>query len=452
VAKKSAKDLQAWRDERRQPDHKPPEYYRTAAQRDRDRILYSSAFRRLGGVTQVVAAREEGHLFHNRLTHSLKVAQLARRISQKLQKDVDSDRGLKARLRERGGLDPDVAEAAGLAHDLGHPPFGHIAEKILNKTIRDEGRGPKDGFEGNAQSFRIVTRLAAIDDELEGLNLTRATLNAVLKYPWTAERQIKGIDASKYGVYSTEQDDFEFARSGLEVEEFDRSLEAEVMDWADDIAYSVHDVEDFFRAGLIPLGTFTKVVQLDPVFDRVEKYWDEDHYGRKPKRAEYETAAGLVLVFPLVPPFQGTKGDRAKLRSYTSQRIGTLVEAAHFGPGGLVVDRAARVQAELFKQLTYHYVVANAALATQQVGQREVVRRLYEIYRLALSSGEAASSIFPPRVRNEVAAVMGPSADPRLAVRVAADVVAGMTEEQAVRVFQRLVAVEFGPLLDPAVL
>jgi dGTPase len=415
-------------------------------------VLYSSAFRRLGGVTQVVAAREEGHLFHNRLTHSLKVAQLAGRISQKLVKDSEGNRKLQAWVRLRGGLDPDVSEAAGLAHDLGHPPFGHIAERVLNIAIRDGDSGPKDGFEGNAQSFRIVTRLSAIDDTVEGLNLTRATLNAVLKYPWTATREINGSLPAKYGVYSTEEEDFSFARSTLEIPDFDRTLEAEVMDWADDIAYSVHDIEDFFRAGLIPLGTFTKSSQLEPVYERVLKYWDEEHYDRKPRSAELETAAGLVFMFPLLPPFQGTRGDRAKLRSYTSRRIGTLVEAAEVGANGLQIGRASRVEVELFKQLTYQYVVANAALATQQVGQQEVVRRLYEIYRNALAAGGAATAIFPPRVRAEADAVAGAGAEPRLAARVAADVVAGMTEAQAVRVYQRLEAVEFGPLLDPAVL
>ncbi len=256
-------------------------------------------------------------------------------MSQKLVIDTQKDRTLKAKVRERGGLDPDVAEAAGLAHDLGHPPFGHIAEKVLNREIRADGVGPKDGFEGNAQSFRIVTRLSAVDDTIEGLNLTRATLNGVLKYPWTAERTIKGGDAKKYGVYSTELTDFEFARTGLEIAEYDRTLEAEVMDWADDIAYSVHDIEDFFRAGLIPLGNLTKLPQLDDIFERVLKYWDEDLYSKKPKANELATAAAPVFYFPLVPPFQGTKGDRAKLRSYTSQRIGTLVEAASVDTNGL---------------------------------------------------------------------------------------------------------------------
>jgi dGTPase len=395
----------------------------------------------------VVAAREEGHLFHNRLTHSLKVAQIARRIAQRIQLEAAKDRGTKAKLRACGGLDPDVAEAAGLAHDLGHPPFGHIAERVLNQAIRNDGSGPVDGFEGNAQSFRIVTRLSAIDDTVEGLNLTRATLNAILKYPWTAERKLK-----KWGVYSTEADDFAFARSGIEVPEYGRTLEAEIMDWADDIAYSVHDVEDFFRAGLIPLGTFSKSAELEPIYERVLRHWDEEHYGTKPRDPELETAAGLIYMFPLRPPFAGTKGDRAKLRSYTSRRIGTLVEDATFSSAGWQIQRPSRVQVELFKQLTYYYVVGNAALATQQYGQREVVRGLFGIYARALREGEPATAIFPPRVRSEVDAVSGPAADPRIAVRVVADVVSGMTEAQAVRVYHRLMSVEFGALLDPAVL
>jgi dGTPase len=224
------------------------------------------------------------------------------------------------------------------------------------------------------------------------------------------------------------------------------------MDWADDIAYSVHDVEDFFRAGLIPLGTFSKSAELEPVYDRVLRHWDEEHYGAKPKASELVTAAGLIYMFPLRPPFAGTKGDRAKLRSYTSRRIGTLVEDASFTAAGWQIQRPSRVQVELFKQLTHHYVVGNAALATQQYGQKQVVRGLFDIYANALRDGEPATAIFPPRVRSEVEAVSGPGADPRMAARVVADVVSGMTEAQAVRVYHRLMSVEFGALLDPAVL
>ena len=148
---------------------------RKSFQIDRDRILYSSAFRRLAQVTQVVTA-QEGHVFHNRLTHSLKVAQVARRLTESL---VTQQPEIAEKL---GGIEPDVVEAAALAHDLGHPPFGHIAEEELDEcAVRHD---LKDGFEGNAQSFRILTKLAIHRIDYCGLNLTRATLNGVLKYPW----------------------------------------------------------------------------------------------------------------------------------------------------------------------------------------------------------------------------------------------------------------------------
>src|SRR6266550_9029962 len=140
---------QQLRDQRKHEED-PTTSNRTPAQRDRDRLLYSSGFRRLANVTQVVAA-DHGYVFHNRLTHALKVAQIGRRLAEKFKFNSD-DSALADRL---GGLDPDVVEAAGLAHDLGHPPFGHLAEKELDLLV-GEAHG---GFEGNPQSFRILTRL-----------------------------------------------------------------------------------------------------------------------------------------------------------------------------------------------------------------------------------------------------------------------------------------------------
>ncbi|HUG15346.1 MAG TPA: dNTP triphosphohydrolase, partial [Thermomicrobiales bacterium] len=166
----------AARDDRYYPNDKLPDQ-RTPFQRDRDRILYASAFRRLGGITQVVSPSERV-LVHNRLTHTLEVAQVARRLAEKL----SADTALADLIEFVGGINPDVAEAAALAHDLGHPPFGHIAEEVLNNLALSSNL--TDGFNGNAQSFRIVTRLAMRHLSFTGLNLTRATVNAILKYPW----------------------------------------------------------------------------------------------------------------------------------------------------------------------------------------------------------------------------------------------------------------------------
>ena len=207
---------------------------RTGFQRDRDRILYCTDFRRLAGVTQIVRAGE-ADVFHTRLIHTLKVAQVGRRLAERRQDQQPKE-------CEFLGVDPEVVEAACLAHDLGHPPFGHLGEQVLNALvfpIEDaEPTGDEDGFEGNAQSFRILTKLsvrfATRDDRpIDGLDLTRATLAACLKYPWT--RDLKDAQRKmKWGVYRTEIVDFEWARDGCAGEK--KTAEAELMDWADDIA------------------------------------------------------------------------------------------------------------------------------------------------------------------------------------------------------------------------
>lgn len=171
-------------------------------QRDRDRVLYSAAWRRLGHVTQVVSPTE-GFVFHNRLTHTLEVAQIGRRIAERLLSEDDKEKA--ARL---GGIDPDVVETAALVHDLGHPPYGHAVETELNKLVSEH---TSDGYEGNAQSFRIVTKLARRRLAFDGLNLTRASLNAVLKYPWLrADKDENEKQYKKWGVYSTELERFSY--------------------------------------------------------------------------------------------------------------------------------------------------------------------------------------------------------------------------------------------------
>lgn len=152
-------------------------------------------------------------------------------------------------VEEHGGIDPDVTETAALCHDIGHPPFGHVSEQTLDKLLIKEGLA--DGFEGNAQSFRIINKLAIRRASHQGLNLTRATLNATLKYPWL--RATEGKENQKWGAYFSEIEELEWARETNSSQPKKRCVEAEIMDWADDVAYSIHDLEDFFRAGLVPL-------------------------------------------------------------------------------------------------------------------------------------------------------------------------------------------------------
>jgi dGTPase len=233
---------------------------------DRDRIAASPFFARLAGVTQVVSPTGSGLLLHNRLTHSIKVAQLARAIAERLSK---SDSGTVDRL---GGCDPDVVEAAALAHDLGHPPFGHLGERVLDRLARTKF-GLPDGFEGNAQSFRIVTTTDVRGPAAAGLDLTAAVRAALLKYPWArlaepdphpskapvpprgaAEpRDEPGAGSAKFSCYLTELDDLQQARAPFTgpIDGWQQTVEAAVMDTADDIAYAIHDVEDFHRVGVL---------------------------------------------------------------------------------------------------------------------------------------------------------------------------------------------------------
>jgi dGTPase len=240
---------------------------------DRDRVASSPFFARLGGVTQVVSSTGSGLLVHNRLTHSLKVAQAARAIAERLCSRPE----LVGVLDKLGGCEPDVVEAAALAHDLGHPPFGHSGERVLDRIARNL-LGLPDGFEGNAQSFRIVTTTDVRGPApLLGLDLTVAVRAAMLKYPWARlaypvphprEMPIPprgaaeppdapGSGSAKFSAYVTELDDLIQARAPFEgrIETWQQTVEASVMDTADDIAYAIHDLEDFYRVGVLQHAT-----------------------------------------------------------------------------------------------------------------------------------------------------------------------------------------------------
>lgn len=233
--------------------------YRT----DLERLRFTPSFARLADVTQVVTPGATDGVVHNRLTHSIKVTVVARSIAIALLRSSPPER-----LSALGGLNHVVCQVAAIAHDLGHPPFGHLGERTLDRLARDDF-GLADGFEGNAQTFRIITELEVHDIGTDGLNLTAASRAGVLKYPWGrfavpdphpttweerprgAGRGIDGPGAGKFNAYVPDLGEMVSVIDLLGLEPGRQTLECAVMDLADDIAYSLHDLEDFHRSGVL---------------------------------------------------------------------------------------------------------------------------------------------------------------------------------------------------------
>jgi dGTPase len=420
---------------------------RTPGQRDRDRILYSSAFRRLAGVTQIASPFELTPV-HNRLIHSLKVAQVGRALTVTLLNQAAGDTAISAALARAGGMDPDVVEAACLAHDLGHPPFGHVAEETLDHLLVSGGtrRGVPDGFNGNAQTFRIVCKLSIRTDLHRGLDLTRATLGGILKYPWV--RSSQGERHDKWGAYESETEDFDWARTGAVEALNSKSIEAALMDWADDITYAVHDVEDFFRAGLIPLDRLTSEEQ-----EQV-RFIDWSVLKGKIREDEQDTLRDAFLrtefVNPGAPrgPFRGTWSDRAWLRTMTSDAIGRYVRDSvalevHEDRIRLRIRADHEDEVRMLKNLAWRYVIESPSLVTQRYGQRALITSLFETFTDAVAKGEY--SIFPSFFQADLESSDG---DPKVTKRIVADLISSMSEAQAIAINQRLTGQSLGSATD----
>ena len=426
------------RSERYSGSRQKEDEYRSEFQRDRDRVLYSDEFRRLSGVTQVVSATE-GDVFHNRLTHSLKVAQVGRRMAESLIQKSSPDL-----LKVCGSPDPDVVETAGLAHDLGHPPFGHGGEFAINRAMRD--RGLDEGFEGNPQSFRIVTRLAVryAEQEPPGLDLTRASLNAILKYPWLWEKAAENKD--KWGAYREDSDCFEWARDSLDLREGQLSVEAELMDWADDITYAVHDLEDFYRAGLIPLerlhaqGSYRSSGLMTPEVERVTAVLQREELDLDDNAEVGQRLVSLIdpYFLPLDAPFDGRRQQREALRTAASALITRFINAISLREPTardtrlVRIDGEADIDVKLLKGLTKHYVIQHPRVVSVRAGQRRMLETLFGIYVEVIGSKKHPDhALLPQAIQHR--RYSGDSSQ-----RLAADLLASMTERQVVQTYQRL--------------
>lgn len=412
--------------------------------RDRDRILYSSAFHRLAGVTQIVRAGELD-IFHTRQQHTYKVAQIGRRLAENC---LERQRKAATLI----GIEPEVVEAACLAHDLGHPPFGHAAEKQLDKLVRNAGEHQdEDGYEGNAQTFRILTKLAVryAADVSHGLDLTRATLAATLKYPWLRDLS----DEKKSGKWSAYRADcaaFEWVREPFTGEH--RSAEACLMDWADDIAYSVHDLEDFHRAGIIPWATILSDDFRDELVRDVEAGWFSPPTDAPSRiRKALDNVQNIMKAFPAITggQYDGSREQRRQLRNLTSILIGRYVKNAVSLDEGdptapVIIGQESLDEVLLLKHIARRYVIGLPALAAQQFGQRRVISDLFEIFLSQGAKGDLGP--LPARLRYIWTDHCGDKP-----ARLAADCVAALTENEALQLHRRLTGYESGSVLDPIV-
>ena len=423
------------------PPSNPIDDSRTPARKDRDRIIYTSAFRRLVYVTQV-ASPDQAHVFHNRLTHSLQVAQVGRAVAEKL---VLANSRKKGARSEIDFINPDVVEAACLAHDLGHPPFGHTAEEELNRLAK----GAVGGFEGNAQSFRIVTKLAFKSDKYDGLDLTRATLAATLKYPWLKGENTK--KPKKWGAYKSEIGDFKFARKLRPAGKFKPTAEAQLMDWADDVTYSVHDMEDFYRAGRIPMHVLARSGD-----NSERRRFFDDVYRRRGNdrnfypRPELEEVFGSLMAayWRMNEPYSGLRDQRSKLRYCTSNLIHRYITNVELDQASqsIKIDDEFRKEVAILKELTWTYVIEGPALAMQREGQKKIISVLFNAYTEASESPDKWS-LFPPYYRYQ----LKQSASAGSRKRVVIDLIAGMTEPQAVATYAQLMGLQPAVTLEEIV-
>ncbi|MFJ8824681.1 deoxyguanosinetriphosphate triphosphohydrolase [Streptomyces sp. NPDC102467] len=413
-------DVERWAPE---PDKRPG---RTAFQRDRARVLHSSALRRLAGKTQVVTPGTRSKHWdaspRTRLTHSLECAQVGRELGAAL------------------GCDPDLVETACLSHDMGHPPFGHNGEQALNEVAQDCG-----GFEGNAQSLRLLTRIEPKrfvrmqeGDELVsvGLNLTRAALDAATKYPWPLGEHPSDPASSKFGVYEDDRPVFDWVRKGAPGRR--TCFEAQVMDWADDVAYSVHDLEDGLHAGHLDPNMLHAEPERAGVFAvAIGRYVPADT-----DPAELSAALDRLLDQEWWPHgYDGTAVAQARLKDATSQLIGRFCLAAEsatrarYGTGRLtrygaelVVPRAARHECAVLKAVADLYVMQRPQQERLRADQRIVVAEL------AQSLTARAPDGLDPQFR----ALFDDAPDDVTRKRVIVDQIASLTDASARSLHARL--------------
>jgi dGTPase len=408
----AAADAERWLPE----EHTSP---RSDFARDRARLLHSSALRRLAAKTQVLSPAAGLDFARNRLTHSLEVAQVGRELASSL------------------GLDPDVVDTACLAHDLGHPPFGHNGERALSEWSSDIG-----GFEGNAQTLRLLTRIEpkvfGADGQSYGLNLTRASLDASCKYPWPAAQGVADPSGrSKFGFYSEDVAAFEWLRVGAPDRQ--RCIEAQVMDLSDDIAYSVHDFEDAVVSGYIDVSALRARANHGDLVDSME-VWIGGQVSRDELIAAFDRLERLDI---WLDSFDGSPRAQGRLKNLTSELIGRFSAAATEATreaypleslirfrANVVVPKDIEAEIAVLKGIVAAFVMSTNARRPIYAQQRETLTELADVL---YSQGASQLDV-------GFASEWNAATNDSERKRVVVDQVASLTDQSAIAWHTRLVS------------
>ena len=382
---------------------------RTEFMRDRARLIHSASLRRLAAKTQV-AVPWENDFQRTRLSHSLECAQIGRELGESL------------------GADPDLQDTACLAHDLGHPPFGHNGEEALAEIAKEYG-----GFEGNAQSFRLLVRLEAKTVDAQGksvgLNLTRAALDGATKYPWSRKE-----NSRKFGVYDDDLEIFTWMRKEAPVGK--KCIEAQIMDWSDDCAYSVHDLEDAIFAGQVSVKNF------EEDFAELFKVMTNDYKSDATEQEALDALSRLSSLSAWPHYYDGSHRSLARLKDSTSQLIGRFVLAAELqtrqihgtGPlsrygADLEIPREKKLEVDFLKAIAGHYLI-NAAHSQDRYAKQQVI--ISELVEMLLDNPSELDSFFQKP--------WAEAGDMNAKMRVIIDQVAALTDPGAYALHARLLA------------
>lgn len=371
---------------------------------DRARIIHSAAFRRLQGKTQVFVSGS-GDFFRTRLTHSLEAAQIGK--------------GLALRL----GAQPDLVEAICLAHDLGHPPFGHTGEKALAQCMKKHG-----GFEGNAQNIRLLTRLSTKFIDTDGLNLTRATLDGTLKY------KVPFASGFKKFYYDEDESLISWATEGGLPGV--RAFECQIMDWADEIAYSVHDFEDGIKAAMISSSRLKSNKRMLETTDPDLLKWAIEQMefvenrptDRERKVARKEITSKLIHEFITAAERETVPESELPTDHPVSDRYRYRVK----------IEPIQRERCTLLKKMMFRLIVEDARVATLENKAERMVRELFELFS---NQNHDTAFLYPEDFRE-----LWEASDERGKLRTACDYIAGMTDDYAEKLYARLFLPQAGSI------